>query len=100
MRGRAVIKKVGLLSVAVAISAFLSMMAYGASVYVYTDAEGNRLITDHKGGAPAGYRLLRKYQADDYFGTAIRPGNWKNQTEATGVRLRSTDCSDIQGTRS
>jgi soluble lytic murein transglycosylase-like protein len=43
-----------------------------ATIYVYEDSRGDRLISNQPrtGG---GYRLLKKYSADDYFGTARRP---------------------------
>lgn len=62
-----------LMGLVVAASALAPTTGYAATVFVYIDGGGNRLIAN-KRGAPAGYRLLRKYQADDYFGTAIRPG--------------------------
>lgn len=47
--------------------------SYGATVYVYINNAGSQWMSNKPGDVPAGYRLLRKYQADDYFGTAIRP---------------------------
>ncbi len=44
-----------------------------APIYVYINDKGDRLITDHVRKDLVGYRLLRKYHADDYFGTANRP---------------------------
>ncbi|MGI9316230.1 MAG: lytic transglycosylase domain-containing protein [bacterium] len=56
--------------------------ANAAPIYVYINNQGNRLITDHARSDLKGYRLLRKYQADDYFGTANRPSASKSRLKA------------------
>ena len=52
----------------------LSFPVGAASIYVYTDSSGNRLITDHPRDDLPGYSFVKKYTADDYFGLADRPG--------------------------
>ena len=47
----------------------------GASIYVYVDVQGNRLITDHPRNDLKGYKLTKTYGVDDYFGLADRPGS-------------------------
>ena len=49
--------------------------AHGASIFVYINNEGNRLITDHPRSDLVGYKLLKTYGVDDYFGSPDRPGN-------------------------
>ena len=49
------------------------LKSHAATIYVYVDGRGDRLITNQPRGE-AGYRLLKKYTADDYFGSASRPG--------------------------
>ena len=44
-----------------------------ASIYVYVNKQGNKLITDHVRTDLAGYSLLRKYRVDDHSSTVIRP---------------------------
>ena len=51
----------------------VSSLAWPASVYVYVDQNGNRLITDHRRTDLKGYKLLKKYQADDHFGSPYKP---------------------------
>ena len=52
----------------------LPPVSVAATIYVYVDGRGDRLITNQPRNGPE-YRLIRKYSADDYFGTANRPGN-------------------------
>jgi soluble lytic murein transglycosylase-like protein len=64
----------------------LSGLAHAAPIYVYVNEKGNRLITDHPRPELKGYRLLQKYHADDYFGTAARPSASKG-----GLRVRDSE---------
>ncbi len=65
-----------------------SGLAAAATIYVYTDKRGDRLITNQPRSAAEGFRLLKKYQADDYFGTAERPGQ---RSRALAPRLSDYD---------
>jgi soluble lytic murein transglycosylase-like protein len=65
---------------------FLALSASAAPIYVYVNDKGNRLITDHVRSDLTGYKLLRKYQADDHFGSANRPS-----AKRTGLRPRISD---------
>ena len=49
-----------------------------ASIYVYVGPKGDRLITDHLRNDLAGYRLLKKYTADDDFGSPSGPA-WSGE---------------------
>ncbi|MEM7195782.1 MAG: lytic transglycosylase domain-containing protein [Pseudomonadota bacterium] len=68
--------------------ALIAGNASAASVYVYVNAAGNRLITDHPRSDLPGYTLLKKYTADDHFGTAYRP---KSRSVSRGLVPRVTD---------
>ncbi len=46
---------------------------WAASIYVYVDQQGNKLITDHPRNDLAGYTFVKNYGVDDYFGLADRP---------------------------
>ena len=48
--------------------------AEAASIYVYVDSQGNRLITNAPRSAGAGYKLVKSYNADDNFGDPNRGG--------------------------
>ena len=48
---------------------------WGASIYVYVDQNGNKLLTDHPRNNLQGYTFVKKYGVDDYFGLADRPSN-------------------------
>lgn len=65
-------------------------IAQAAPIYVYINAQGNRLITDHARSDLTGYRLLRKYQADDYFGTANRPS-----ASRSGLKARASEYDSL-----
>lgn len=65
-------------------------LAQAAPIYVYINNQGNRLITDHPRSDLKGYRLLRKYQADDYFGTAKRPSSSRS-----GLRARASEYDSL-----
>lgn len=65
-------------------------LAQAAPIYVYINAQGNRLITDHARSDLKGYRLLRKYQADDYFGTAQRPS-----ASRSGLKARASEYDSL-----
>ena len=41
---------------------------HGAAIYVYENARGDRLITDHPRSDMKGYKLVKQYGVDDYFG--------------------------------
>ncbi len=68
----------------------LGAIAQAAPIYVYINAQGNRLITDHARSDLKGYRLLRKYQADDYFGTANRPS-----ASRSGLKARASEYDSL-----
>ena len=57
---------------------------------MYINAQGNRLITDHARSDLQGYRLLKKYQADDYFGTANRPS-----ASRSGLKARASEYDSL-----
>ncbi len=57
--------------------------ALSAVVYVYVNAQGNKLITDHPRTNLRGYKLLKKYGVDDYFGLPYEP------TDSPLVPIRS-----------
>ena len=46
---------------------------WSASIYVYVNQAGSRLITDHPRTDLVGYTLVKSYGVDDYFGLADRP---------------------------
>ena len=69
-----------------AAATLLGFSASAAPIYVYVNDKGNRLITDHVRTDLPGYQLLRKYQADDHFGTANRPA-----AKRAGLRPRASD---------
>lgn len=52
-----------------------AMPVQGASIYVYVNGDGNRLIADHLRNDLPGYTLIKKYGVDDYFGLADRPSS-------------------------
>ena len=68
---------------AIAISPLHSLSVEAAGIYVYVDSQGNRLITNRKKDKLQGYTLLKKYQADDYFGSPNRPSNTKFRTRVS-----------------
>lgn len=70
------------LRLAVVLSLLLSPLCQAASIYVYTDENGNRLITDHPRAAGGGYRLLQRYHADDNFGSPDRPARGSDRWRA------------------
>jgi soluble lytic murein transglycosylase-like protein len=51
----------------------VSTTAHSASIYVYVNKSGSRLITDHPRTDLVGYTLVKSYGVDDYFGLADRP---------------------------
>ena len=58
------------------ITALIWMWAAAANattVYVYVGPKGDRLITDHLRPELGAYKLVKKYSADDYFGSPNRP---------------------------
>ena len=48
--------------------------AQGAAIYVYENLRGDRLITDHPRSDLKGYKLVKQYGVDDYFGLPVEPG--------------------------
>ncbi len=46
---------------------------WAASIFVYVNEDGDRLITDHRRTDLKGYTLVKSYAVDDYFGLADRP---------------------------
>ena len=61
-----------------------------ASIFVYINTKGDRLITDHPRVDLKGNRLLRTYQADDYFGATDRPS-----PTAFTPRTRASDYDNL-----
>lgn len=51
----------------------ISCGANAASVYIYVNAQGDKIIADHPLHDLHGYTLQKKYGVDDYFGLADRP---------------------------
>ena len=47
--------------------------AHGAAIYVYENLSGDRLITDHPRSDLKGYKLVKQYGVDDYFGLPTSP---------------------------
>lgn len=63
------------LRISVVFCALLWGQAWGASIFIYVNTSGDRLITDHKRTDLKGYTLLKAYGVDDYFGLADRPSS-------------------------
>lgn len=74
------------ISVALAISALNSIPATAASIYVYVDSQGNRLITDRPRSTQGGYKLVKSYVADDNFLDPKRGGKTRR-----GLKARASD---------
>ncbi len=70
------------LSLLILLCSTLSTAGWSASIYVYVNTSGSRLITDHPRTDLVGYTLVKSYGADDYFGLADRP--------STGTRTFKT----------
>ena len=65
-------------------------VAQAASIYVYVNAKGNKLITDHPRSDLRGYKLQKTYGVDDNFGLADRPAS-----STRAWRARSSDYDDL-----
>jgi len=61
----------------------LVQVAQAASVYVYVNEKGSKLITDHPRENLRGYRLLKKYGIDDNVGA---PFGWAQGADITPIR--------------
>lgn len=79
------------IAISFCLGVILSGISSAAPIYVYIDQKGNRLITDHARSDLKGYQLLRKYQADDYFGTADRPSEGRR----SGIKTRASDYDQL-----
>lgn len=52
--------------------ALMYSVAWSASVFVYVNKDGDKLITDHRRAGLKGYTLVKSYDVDDDFGPADR----------------------------
>ena len=68
----------------------LAAPVWSASIYVYVNQSGSRLITDHPRSDLIGYTLVKRYGADDYFGLADRPS-----TGTRSFKTRSSQYDDL-----
>lgn len=74
------------ISITLSISAVQSNPVFAASIYVYVDSQGNRLITDSPRSAQGGYKLVKSYIADDNFLDPKRGGKTRR-----GLKARASD---------
>lgn len=78
-------------AIALTTACLMATAAQGASIYVYVDRNGNKLITDHRKPDLPGYRLEKKYHADDNFGNPNRPKSDAGNSSFYQTRISSYD---------